>query len=117
MHILACGSRGFTDKVLATKILKDLDWCSCRIKYVLHGDCRGADRIAGQAAKDLGLAVQTMPADWERYGKSAGFRRNEAMMDTNPGLVLAFWDGESKGTAHTIGLARKRGIPVHVEEY
>lgn len=77
---------------------------------VIHGDARGADRLADHAARGLGLKVEPYPADWSRYGKRAGILRNLEMLDSNPTTVIAFWDGESRGTQHTIDEARKRGI-------
>jgi hypothetical protein len=58
--------------------------------------------------------VRVFPADWERYKRRAGIIRNLEMLDQEPDLVIAFWDGKSRGTAHTIGEARRRGIPVEV---
>ncbi|TAL45507.1 MAG: hypothetical protein EPN91_02025 [Salinibacterium sp.] len=70
--------------------------------------------MADQIGKRLGFAVEEFKADWETYGRRAGIVRNLAMLDTRPDLVIACWDGESKGTAHTMTEARKRGIPVEV---
>jgi len=81
---------------------------------VIAGGARGADSIAANFAKGLGLTVREFPADWIVYGRSAGFRRNVEMLDQEPDLVIAFWDGKSTGTAHTRREAEKRGIPVEV---
>ncbi len=74
----------------------------------------GADPIAHNVAVGLGWNVEPYPADWERHGRRAGHLRNLAMLDYPPDLVLAFWDGQSPGTRHTITEARRRGIPVEV---
>lgn len=56
-----------------------------------------------------------MKPNWKRHGTSAGPMRNRAMIDTHaPALVIAFWDGVSLGTNHTIAHARKKGVKVHV---
>jgi hypothetical protein len=81
---------------------------------VVHGGARGADRIAGELAQALGLEERVFLPDWSSYGKRAGMIRNLAMLDLVPDIVLAFWDGASTGTGHTIGEARRRGIPVDV---
>ena len=81
---------------------------------VLHGNARGADEIADQAARYLRLKREPHPADWRMLGRRAGIVRNVQMLDTQPDLVIAFWDGESRGTDHMIQTARKRGIPVEV---
>ncbi len=47
-------------------------------------------------------------------GRRAGPERNIRMLDSTPDLVLAFWDGQSRGTRHTISEARRRNITVRV---
>ncbi len=49
-------------------------------------------------------------ADWNKYGKSAGFRRNIDIVD-NSDCVIAFWDGNSKGTLNSVTTAINKGIP------
>lgn len=75
---------------------------------VIHGGANGVDQLCGKAAALLGLQVTRYPADWETHGRRAGVIRNVQMLDRWPNLVLAWWDGKSKGTAHTIGEAGKR---------
>lgn len=84
---------------------------------LIHGHCpTGADALAdhwGQQRVDV--TVERHPADWATHGKRAGFIRNAEMIDRVKGvmaIVLAFWDGESKGTKHTIDLAKKAGLEV-----
>lgn len=76
---------------------------------VIHGDARGADRMARDAALRLGLILIAFPADWEYYGKGAGPIRNRQMIEEGtPDFVLAFHDdlASSKGTRDMISLAR-----------
>jgi predicted Rossmann fold nucleotide-binding protein DprA/Smf involved in DNA uptake len=79
---------------------------------VVSGGARGVDSIAA-AAREVGLAMREFPADWARLGRGAGFVRNRAIVDAAQ-VVVAFWDGRSRGTAHTIGLAREAGRQVVV---
>ena len=63
-----------------------------------------------------------MPANWDLYGKSAGFRRNiemadYAIADNSRGILLAFWDGKSKGTKHMIDIANKYKMEVNIVYY
>jgi hypothetical protein len=81
---------------------------------VLHGKARGIDIWADALAWERGLDVEGWAADWATHGKAAGILRSNAMLDSKPDLVLAFWNGFSKGTLHTITEARKRGIPTEV---
>jgi hypothetical protein len=116
--VVVCGSRfqgaGF-DTMLAVSLA-----ISRRINelpqdaVVVTGGASGADWWAHNHAGHRGLARRVIRADWDRYGKRAGVIRNIQMLDERPDLVIAFWDGESRGTAHTIREARKRGIPVEV---
>jgi len=80
----------------------------------MHGGARGVDRLAARYADQLGHLVEEYEADWETHGKKAGIMRNLAMLDQRPDLVIAFWDGESRGTKHTIDEASRREIPVEV---
>lgn len=80
----------------------------------MHGDAHGPDRLAASYAEGLGFEVEDYPADWKRNGRRAGILRNLDMLEAKPDLVIAFWDGKSRGTNHTISEARKRGIPVEV---
>ena len=60
------------------------------------------------------MKVTRYLADWKRYGSGAGPIRNDKMLALKPDLVLAFWNGYSRGTLHTIKGARKLGIEVRV---
>lgn len=80
---------------------------------VVSGGASGVDSWAEVYAKQRGLQTEIYPAMWSTYGKSAGFRRNADIVNAAD-QVVAFWDGESKGTAHTIKLARERGKSVTI---
>ena len=114
MKVLVCGSRSFTDpfrvSLAIDQRISELPRGTC----VLSGHARGADAMAEEAATRYDHNVLLFPADWETHGKKAGVLRNLTMLDQQPDLVIAFWDGESRGTQHTITEARKRGIPVEV---
>jgi hypothetical protein len=110
MKVLVCGSRSWDNPTAIRRRLTDLP----RGAEVIHGNARGADQDAGTFARALGLRETAFPADWRGKGRRAGIIRNLAMLDQKPDLVLAFWDGRSTGTAHTITEARRRGIPVEV---
>ena len=60
------------------------------------------------------IPVKRVPANWEKFGRSAGHRRNAEMAQYADGLV-AFWDGLSPGTRSMIDLAKGRGLKVHIE--
>jgi hypothetical protein len=106
--IVICGSRSWTNEEKIYRVLKEIR----HPREIVHGGAQGADTLAGRVAMGLGFVVTEMPADWTKWGKAAGFKRNIAMLDLEPELVIAFWDGKSKGTRHTMQEAGLRGIPV-----
>lgn len=114
MLIVVTGSREWNDWSKIRTAFDCVDAASTGPVTLIHGDARGADRMCGFVAERLGWTVERMPADWNKYGRSAGFRRNEAMLDRNPDLVLAFWDGQSRGTKHTIDTATERNLRVKI---
>ena len=120
MRVLVTGSRDWSDPNAARKMISDrlfdlaLESGDPSSIVIVHGAARGADRFAHQEAQKAGLLVEPHPADWERHGKSAGFRRNAEMVSLGADLCLAFWNGKSNGAKHTIDLARNAGIPVEV---
>ena len=75
---------------------------------VISGAARGVDQRAAKAARARGLEVHEYPADWDTHGKAAGFIRNR-VMDEQADEVAVFWDGESKGTRHSMNLADSMG--------
>lgn len=96
--VLVCGSREWTDRDRIRFWLKKLP-SGCT---VVHGDngivdpktgtaVRGADKIAGEVAAELGFKVRPFPADWDRHGDAAGPIRNQQMIDVmQPRRVVAF---------------------------
>ncbi len=77
---------------------------------IIEGGAPGADLIARETAQALGLHCAEVAALWGSYGRSAGHRRNQAMLDLRPELVIAFPGGA--GTANCVFQARQRGIRV-----
>lgn len=110
MRVVVTGSRGWTDEGAIYVRVASLPPGTT----IVVGDARGADQIAAEAAFLHDLHVERWPAWWDKYGKRAGLYRNVEMVKSGPDLVLAFWDGKSRGTAHCISVARARGIPVEV---
>ena len=113
--VLVCGSRGWNDRDAIERRLPDLPPDT----VILHGGARGADRLAGDVAKALDLCVEVMPADWARYGRSAGPRRNFVMIGRRPDLVLACATpslAASRGTRHTVAAARRAGLNLELDE-
>lgn len=83
---------------------------------IVSGGARGADALGEMYAREKGYSIKRFQAEWDRYGKSAGPRRNEAMAKYADAL-LAYWDGESRGTKSMIELAKANGLKVGVYQY
>ena len=120
-RILVCGSRDFRDDWLVLHHLQYGPWANWGSNFTLvHGRCpQGPDLWADIWAEGLDVPREAHPADWATHGKRAGFIRNAEMvatLDPSHGgdMVLAFWDGESKGTKHTIDLALEAKINTEV---
>jgi len=116
--VIIAGSRGFSNY----KLLKETCDKYLREKkkthnvVVISGHARGADTLGEKYASDEDLDLEIYPADWKKYGKSAGFMRNEQMADISD-AVIAFWNGESHGTKHMIDIAEEKGLNVKVVNY
>ena len=83
---------------------------------IVNGQARGADALGGRYAEEEDHYMEAFEADWDKFGKSAGYRRNEEMAKYADALI-AFWDGKSKGTSHMIELAEKYDLVVRVVRY
>jgi hypothetical protein len=120
--IVACGSRSWIDaSTIRHQLITLANKGINRRLVVVHGDCpKGADRLIRETVELFGggcMIQKVWPAHWEEHGKMAGFIRNVAMLDATveqKAHVLAFWDGKSKGTLHTITEAAKRGRIVKI---
>lgn len=115
VYLLIVGSRNIDDYPYIKSYLNNLvreRYQDCNIT-VVSGGAKGVDKFAERWADENGYWKIVMPANWDRYGKSAGYRRNEEMhrfiADKENRLVVAFWDGKSKGTAHNFELAKRYG--------
>ena len=113
MRILVTGSRDWEDEGAIQSALEGF-YDPYGTVTVVHGACpRGADNMADYAAQAIpGFMVERHPADWNRHGKSAGFRRNAEMVNLGADVCLAFIKNGSRGATHTANLAERAGIPV-----
>ena len=122
-RIIIAGSREFTDY---RKMCVELDNLGIHMLStiepieIVSGHAMGADTLGERFAKYFGYPLKIFPADWNTYGKSAGYRRNEEMAKyaakADKGILVAFPVGESRGTRHMINLANQYGLKVHIFE-
>jgi hypothetical protein len=90
-----------------------IDLSGFEVTEVISGCARGADSLGERWAEDRGVPIIRFPAEWDKYGKSAGYRRNAEMAEVGEALI-AIWDGKSRGTEMMINLARQKGLAVFV---
>jgi len=114
MKIIIAGSRNFNDYNLLKSSCDNLLTQFTNIEIV-SGTARGADKLGERYAREKGYSIKQFPANWN-LGKSAGYIRNDEMAQYAD-MLIAFWDGTSKGTKHMIDLANKRGIKVEIVNY
>ena len=115
IKVIIAGGRDFHDYSLLESMC-DLAFKRYGQIEVVSGCAKGADELGERYANERGHLIKRFPADWDKYGKSAGYRRNNEMADY-AGALLAFWDGSSKGTQHMINLAKNKGLAVKVISY
>lgn len=111
MKVLVCGGRNFNDALTLGSWLGGIHKNNGPITLLIEGGARGADHMAREFAEWSGIPIKTFEADWDAYGKAAGPRRNQQMLDEGkPDLVVAFEGG--RGTANMIEQAKAAGVRV-----
>ncbi len=112
IKVIIAGGRNFDDFNRLCKVCDEFLQDQNHIEIV-SGAYKGADLLGERYAAEQNHPIKQFPADWRRYGKSAGLKRNTEMAAYADALI-AFWDGESKGTKHMIELATQAGFKVKV---
>ena len=115
-RVIVAGGRDFSDYEYLRNSLDFLLQNVTGPIVIVSGTARGADKLGEQYAAERGYAVLRFPADWDRFGKAAGYIRNEQMAK-NADALVAFWDGKSKGTLNMIDVANKYGRLVRIKQY
>ena len=114
--VIIAGGRDFKDyDLLKTKLNKILSNINTQI-VIVSGKARGADSLGERYANEMEYKIAEFPANWDKYGKRAGYIRNEEMAKYADACVC-FWDGKSKGTKHMIDLADKHNLKLRVIRY
>lgn len=118
MKLIIAGSRYLEDyelvkfSVLNFLEINDIDLYTVKI---VSGDAKGADALGERFAKEHDMPIQRFPADWDKFGRSAGPKRNKQMAEYATHLC-AFWDGKSRGTGSMVKVAEAKGLTVHICE-
>jgi hypothetical protein len=113
--VIVAGGRDFNDyKLLTAKC--DNYLINKNNVEIVSGAAKGADSLAIKYANERGYALKIFTPDWSTFGKRAGYLRNEEMGNYADALI-AFWDGESRGTKHMIDIATDKGLLLRIIRY
>lgn len=105
MKVIVCGGRDYDNYTMVDHIMKQAyqDYC---FTTVVQGGAKGADYLAKKWAIENNFPYEQYDADWARYGKAAGLKRNQEMLDESGAtLVIAFPGGN--GTYDMIKRAKR----------
>ena len=115
VKVIIAGGRLFDDYERMTNVLDAL-FDHITEYIIVSGGAKGADTLGEKYAEEEGLEVEHHPANWYKYGRGAGFKRNLEMAQSAD-ILVAFWDGKSKGTRGMILDALHEGLTIHVYRY
>ena len=113
MKLIIAGSRSITDINTVVKALYGFNIKHKDVEEIVSGGAKDVDKLGERIARSNKINVKIFKADWDKYGKKAGYLRNKKMgkyADT----LLAVWDGESKGTRHMIDIMKRLNKTVYV---
>lgn len=113
--VIIAGGRDFSN-YQQLKLLVDYYLKNKQDIEIVSGCARGADSLGEAYAKEHNYPIARFPADWDLYGKRAGYLRNQQMAEYADALI-AFWDGSSRGTKHMIDIATNLGLSVRIVNY
>lgn len=119
--LLVAGSRTFNDYELMDSTLDNLLQNVSEDIVIVSGGAQGADKLAERYAIEHDYQLRVFPADWDRFGKSAGYKRNRQMHEfiatSERRGCVCFWDGESRGTKHNFALAKEFNTPLRIKRF
>ena len=115
MKLAIIGSRTFSDFEFGEKFFLVFfeEFIRLNDLTIISGGAKGGDLFGKQIAEKYKIPYIEHAAEWEKYGESAGFKRNHLIIQ-NADLVLAFYDGISKGTLHSLEIAKNLKKPVFI---
>jgi hypothetical protein len=107
---IIAGSRNIEDYDLLCRLIAESGF---DITEVVSGKCpTGVDALGERWALENGVPVIPFYADWKKYGRAAGPKRNDAMSKYADSLIY-IWDLKSRGTRNMINLAIKRDLQIY----
>jgi len=135
MRVVICGSRSIKGEDAITQIDAAIKKFNVKVDEVISGGAEGVDTAAIEWAKRNNIDYVVFPANWKKWNKAAGYKRNEKMAwyadqprifllhsgteeedikEDFRGAILAIWNGSSKGTANMIEIGKRYDLKVFV---
>mgnify|MGYP003116926381 CR=1 FL=1 len=120
-RVIIAGSRSASGHYIYSLLERKLD-SILKDKAVTHdivivsGTAKGADLMGEQYARSRSFRIDRYPADWNRFGRRAGYIRNVEMA-SNADALVALWDGSSRGTKHMVDIAGQHGLPTRIVSF
>lgn len=108
IRCIIAGSRTITNYNLVCNAIQESKF---NVDEIICGMANGVDFLGRRYGIESRISVVEMPANWDKFGKSAGYRRNEDMAKIATHLILV-WDGKSKGSGHMLDLAKKYSLTI-----
>jgi len=112
MKVIIAGGRNFNDYETLRQFCDKALHEQTEVEIV-SGTANGADKLGERYANDRGYPIKQFPAEWGKFGRNAGFKRNTQMAEYANALIV-FWDGKSSGTKHMIDVAKRSKLKVDV---
>lgn len=111
MKVIIAGCRNFHNY---KTLLDAISESGFEITEVVCGGATGVDALGEKWAKEHNIPIKYFPADWDKWGKAAGPKRNKQMSEYADALI-ALWDGMSRGTNNMVFYATKNKLKVFVK--
>lgn len=112
MKTIIAGSRTITNYDLVEKAIQK---SNIDITEIVSGTASGVDSLGEQYAKKYNIPIKQFPADWNTYGKRAGYLRNVEMAEYADACII-IWDGSSKGSKMMIDIARQHNLVLFIQK-
>jgi len=112
MKVAVIGSRTFNDQALLYSALEKID----SPELIVSGGAKGADQLAEQYAREKNIPIKVFLPDYAKYGRAAPIIRNKSIVQ-EADIVIAFWDGHSRGTQHSLKIAKEQNKEIRIVKF
>ena len=112
MKVAVIGSRTFNDQALLYSALEKID----SPELIVSGGAKGADQLAEQYAREKNIPIKVFLPDYAKYGRAAPTIRNKSIVQ-EADIVIAFWDGHSRGTQHSLKIAKEQNKEIRIVKF